>query len=116
FVQLVQNEMFSKRYDDRTNYCFMEYERAVATNKQMILLFADGVHPQDLIPEEDALFDLDRWYQFVRGADCIDLESTRMAEHSSNIAMCHDKLKKRLVEQVQAFRSNLWESVPGDLE
>jgi hypothetical protein len=116
FIQLVQNEMFSKRYVDRPNYCFQEYTRAVDTRKKMIFIFADGQHPQDLIPEEDVLLDLDAWYQFVLGADCIYMQSTRIAEQSASIQVSHDKLKERLLEGVHSFRQALWEGAPGDLD
>jgi len=116
FIQLVQNEMFSKNYVDRPNYCFLEYHRAVAKKKKMIFLFADGQHPQDLITEVDVVFDCDEWYQFIRGADCLYMQPTRIAEQSASIQSNYDKLKQRLVEAVRSFRDGLWEGVPSDLD
>lgn len=116
FIQLVQNEMFSKHYCGRPNYCFTEYKQAVAKKKMMIFLFADGQHPDDLIPEDDVQFDFDAWHKFVSGVDCVNMEPTRIAEQSANIEINHRKLKERLVEGVQHFRKTLWEEVPGDLD
>jgi hypothetical protein len=116
FIQLVQNEMFSNYYVGRPNYCFEEYRRAFDKNKKMIFVFADGQHPQDLIPEETVLFDLDSWYQVIRGVDCLYMPPTRIAEQSANIQVSLDKLKERLVEAVQSFRESLWEGVPSDFD
>jgi hypothetical protein len=116
FIQLVQNAMFSRLYNGRPNYCFREYQRAVAQRKNMIFLFADGQHPNDLIPEEDVEFDLDAWHTFVIGVDCLDLQPTRIAEQSSSIQVNITRLKERLVEGVRRFREALWEGVPGDLD
>jgi len=116
FIQLIQNEMFSKHYGGWPNYCFREYLQAVAKSKHMIFLFADGQHPDDLIPEEAVKFDLNAWHRFVRDADCVDLKPTLIAEQSASIQVNRDKLKERLVEGVQKFRKALWEGVPGDLD
>ncbi len=118
FIQIVQNEMFSKHYQhqNRPNYCYIEYKQAIEKKKEMIFIFADGQHPQDLIPEEDAQFEFDDWYELILGADCVHMEPTRIADERSNIPDSIDKLKKRLVEAVQRHRETLWEGAPGDLD
>jgi hypothetical protein len=115
FIQLVQNEMFAKVHAGKPNYCFEEYSQAVAEKKKMIFLFADGQHPQDLIQEPDVPLDLDPWYQFIRGTDCVFMESTQFAQDSPNIEAGYSKLRKSLVEMVQKHRAALWEDAPGDL-
>ena len=116
FIQLVQNEMFSKHYTHIKNHCFAEYSDAVQQQKKMIYLFADGLHPTDLIAEDDAEYDLDPWYQIVRGADCVDFVPTPTADQSANIIVNREKLKQRLEEKMQSYRETLWESVPSDLD
>jgi hypothetical protein len=116
FVQLVQNEMFSKSYDAEENYCFMEYTEAVNQQKKMILLFADGKYPSDLITDESVQFDLGSWHKFIKQTDCLDLAPTRVAEESANIQPNLEKLKLRLVEEMYGVRLSLWEGVPGDLD
>jgi hypothetical protein len=116
FIQLVQNEMFSRHYEDRFNFCHSEYGRALASAKPMIYLFADGIHPDDLISEEDADFSLDNWYQYIRKIDCVDLAPTIVAEETANVVANRRKLQERLVEKVQCFREALWNNVPSDLD
>jgi hypothetical protein len=116
FIQLVQNEMFSTHYDSGKNYCYQEYSMACGLQKKMIYLFANGQHPDDLIPEDAAHFELDSWYQYVLGADCVAFDPTVVSDQSANIPVNRAKLKDRLVESVQKVREALWNDAPGDLD
>ncbi len=116
FVQLVQNDMFSKRFPLDHNYCYAEYCDAMQQGKSMVYLFADGEHPADLIDEFNAHFALDTWYGYVREVDCISLDPTDIAEQSANVPANRQKLKTKLIERVKSEREAIWESVPGDLE
>ncbi|HYJ84591.1 MAG TPA: hypothetical protein VEW46_00880 [Pyrinomonadaceae bacterium] len=116
FIQLVQNEMFRKSYQPDENYCFIEYSQAVGKNKGMILLFADGEHPADLITKVAVRFELLDWYKRIGGDDCLDLGPTRVAEEAINIKPNLEKLKEKLIEKVNDTRVALWEGVPGDLD
>ena len=69
FIQVVQNEMFSKKYDRKKNYCFMEYTWAANKKKKMILVFADGKYPTDLIVQGAVDYAFNGWYKFVADLD-----------------------------------------------
>lgn len=116
FIQLVQNEMFSKHWPPEPNYCFDEYSGACAENKKMVLIFANGLHPGDMIVRTAVDAKFNDWYDYMRGADCVDLQPTRISEQATNIELNRDKLKKGVVEKVYELRKQVWENVPADLE
>lgn len=116
FIQLVQNEMFSKQYPLEPNYCFDEYSDACAENKKMVLVFANGLHPGDMIIKTAVQSKFNAWYDYMWEADCVDLQPTRISEQSNNIEKNRDKLREKFVEKVQELRKQVWESVPSDLE
>lgn len=115
FIQLVQNEMFSNVYPAAENYCFTEYTQAAEENKRILMLFANGAWPDDLIDDVDVPFDLDDWYQFVRGAALMFLEPTSFNdEYNKNGPLIKAKLKNPLLAQVKQARDALWENAPAD--
>jgi hypothetical protein len=116
FIQLVQNEMFSKQYPAQPNYCADEYLDAAHQKKQMIYLFANGAYPADLILDYNVNFDFNPWYQFIHGAQCLDLAPTLTADQSTNITGNRQKIREQLIDKMTKFREALWENVPGDLD
>jgi hypothetical protein len=116
FIQIVQNDMFSKRFKADENYCFDEYTMASAQQKKSIYLFADGQHPADMIPLVDTFPRFSNWYQLIEQTDCVALARTlSIPLESANVAANHDLLKKRLIDKVWSFREALWEGAPADL-
>jgi hypothetical protein len=116
FIQLVQNEMFSKQYPIDPNYCFDEYSGACSEQKKMVLIFANGLHPGDMIIKTAVQSKFNAWYDYMHGADCVDLQPTRISEQAMNIQTNRDKLTKGVVEKLQELRKEILESVPGDLD
>jgi len=114
FIQLVQNEMFVKAYAGQPNFCHEEYLQAIAENKKVILLFADGEYRQDLLPDFDVLPDLDEWYEYVFERDALFMKSTQFAPDPATMQENHLRLKEKVMDKVEEFRVALWENAPAD--
>jgi hypothetical protein len=106
--------MFSKNYDPGKNYCFIEYTWASNRNKNMILIFADGEYPTDLIVRGSVHFSLAGWHKFVTDIDPVDLAPTRIIEDEPNIKANRAKLTEKVLQEVYKMREALWENVPSD--
>lgn len=118
FIQLVQNEMFSKdkKYKAEENYCFDEYNMAIDRHKHTIYLFVDGKHPDDMIPEEKTYSRFESWFQVIKATDCVALARTQALDlEEENVIKNQDLLRRKLFEKVQSFREALWNDSPPDL-
>jgi len=116
FIQIVQNDMFNKRFKPDENYCFDEFRMAADQRKKTIYLFADGDHPAHMIPHGETAPRFEDWYDLIQKTDCVALARTLAYPlESPNLVANQDLLNKKVIDKVWSFREALWNDSPADL-
>jgi hypothetical protein len=114
FVQVIQNEMFSKAYAGKDNFCFDEFRQAIAAKKPTIYIFADGTHPKDLIPPVDTLGTVYKWHKVIREGGVVNIQFTRTSAESGYISPNNAVISEKVIEQVGVLRNAMFNDIPAD--
>ena len=97
FVQLLDNEMFIMSQQVGENFCYFEYQAAIANQLEMLFLLPSA-NRVDVLRKEDHLADLDDCYQKISKVDLRVLPPVPL-------------LQKTIVSRLHAEITNLAEQI-----
>lgn len=112
FIQLVQNIMF-ERPNDRTNYCFFEYQNAeknIPSERRLYILAEDRL--SSFIDNCEVCDEYDTWHMEVEEKDKIHLQPVEMKRESSIIKANKEKITNGLVNILKQKKKELLDNVP----
>jgi hypothetical protein len=118
FIQIIQNNMFSKNFDCEKNYCFFEYCEAKrnisndqsSDDQRILFIFAEGSWG-NIIPKADICKKYDNWYDEMVKKDKIILEYTKSYK-PNQLKDLEDKIKKNLLDIVSKAKEKMINKVP----
>lgn len=109
FVQLLDNEMFVADQDVANNFCYIEYNHAVANKLSLLFLFPYE-NIKELIPDDERDGGLDAWYRNVVEARKLVLPPAPVTKLDKLEAVKAEV--RTLIKQLKELRYTAIESMP----
>jgi hypothetical protein len=114
FVQIVQNIMFKEPRENRTNYCFFEYEEMSKTIPKDAFVFVVAENSRDnLVRNEYVPPIYDIWHKHIWNNDTLHLEEVR-EDSAPRIRALIDRFDKNVIQKVTSIVDTIFKNVPSD--